>query len=212
MYDIFLGGVDTSSITIVWAMTELVRNRRVMKKAHAKIRSYVGIKSYVDESELENLHFLKMVVKETLRLHPPGTLLLPREVMSHFKIGDYDINPKTRILINVWAIGRDPNTWKNPNEFYLERFEDNAIDFRGQNFGLLPFGFGRRMCPGITMASTVVMVTLANLLYHFDWKLPNGMKREDVSVEEGVGLNIYRKLITSLPCAYYCFFFFHILN
>ena len=148
----------------------------------------------MDESELENLHFLKMVVKEILRLHPPGTLLLPREVMSHFKIGDYDINPKTRILINVWAIGRDPNTWKNQNEFYLERFEDNAIDFRGQNFGLLPFGFGRRMCPGITMASTVVMVTLANLLYHFDWKLPNGMKREDVSVEEGVGLNIYRKL------------------
>ena len=118
-------------------------------------------------------------------------------------------------MINVWAIGRDLNTWKNPNEFYPERFEDNAIDFRGQNFGLLPFGSGRRMCPGITMASTVVMVTLANLLYRFDWKLPNGMKREDVSVEEGVGLNIYRKLITSLPCAYYCFFFFfffHIQN
>ena len=73
----------------------------------------------MDESELENLHYLKMVVKETLRLHPPSTLLLPREVMSHFKIGDYDISPKTRILINVWAIGRHPNTWKNPNEFIL---------------------------------------------------------------------------------------------
>ena len=91
-----------------------------MKKAQAEIRSYVGMKPYVDESELENLHYLKMVVKETLWLHPPGTLLLPREVMSHFKIGDYDINPKTRILIYVWAIGRDPNTWKNPNEFYPE--------------------------------------------------------------------------------------------
>ena len=175
-------------------MTELVRNPRVMKKAQAEIRSYVGMKPYVDESELENLHYLKMVVKETLRLHPPGTLLLPRVVMSHFKIGDYDISPKTRILINVWAIGRDPNTWKNPNEFYPERFEDNAIDFRGQNFELLPFRSSRRMCLGITMGSTVVMVTLANLLYRFDWKLPNGMKGEDVSVEEGVGLNIYRKL------------------
>ncbi|XP_075665661.1 cytochrome P450 71B13-like [Castanea sativa] len=159
--DIVLGGVDTSSITIVWAMTELVRNPRVMKKAQAEIQSFVGMKPYVDESELENLQYLKMVVKETLRLHPPSTLLLPRE---------------------------------NPNEFYPERFEDNAIDFRGDNFELLSFGSGRRMCPGIDMASTVVMVTLANLLYHFDWKLPNGMKREDVSVEEGVGLNIYRKL------------------
>ncbi|KAL4627399.1 hypothetical protein ACB092_05G163000 [Castanea dentata] len=182
LMDIVLGGVDTSSITIVWAMTELVRNPRVMKKAQAEIQSFVGMKPYVDESELENLQYLKMVVKETLRLHPPGTLLLPHEVMSHFKIGDYDINPETRIMIN------------NPNDFYPERFEDNAIDFRGNNFELLSFGSGRRMCPGIDMASTVVMVTLANLLYRFDWKLPNGMKREDVSVEESVGLNIYRKL------------------
>ncbi|KAM3748524.1 hypothetical protein ACB098_05G115800 [Castanea mollissima] len=180
--DIVLGEVDTSSITIVWTMTELIRNPRVMKKAQAEIQSFVGMKPYVDESELENLQYLKMVVKETLRLHPPGTLLLPREVMSHFKIGEYDINPETRIMIN------------NPNEFYPERFEDNAIDFRDYNFELLSFGSGRRMCPGINMASTVVMVTLANLLHRFDWKLPNGMKREDVSVEEGVGLNIYRKL------------------
>ncbi|KAM4112114.1 hypothetical protein ACJW30_05G116300 [Castanea mollissima] len=182
LMDIVLGEVDTSSITIVWTMTELIRNPRVMKKAQAEIQSFVGMKPYVDESELENLQYLKMVVKKTLRLHPPGTLLLPREVMSHFKIGDYDINPETRIMIN------------NPNEFCPERFEDNAIDFRDYNFELLSFGSGRRMCPGINMASTVVIVTLANLLHRFDWKLPNGMKREDVSVEEGVGLNIYRKL------------------
>ena len=175
-------------------MTELIRNPRVMKKVQAEIRSYIGTKPYVDESELENLQYLKMVLKETFRLHPPLALLIPLEAISHFKIGGYDINPKTRIMINVYAIGRDPDTWKNPNEFYPERFEDNVVDFRGQNFELLPFGSGRRMCPGINMASTVVMVTLANLLYRFDWKLPNGMKREDVSVEEGIGLTIYRKL------------------
>ncbi|KAM3748526.1 hypothetical protein ACB098_05G116000 [Castanea mollissima] len=171
LMDIVLGGVDTSAITITWVMTELVRNPR-----------------------LENLQYLKMVLKETFRLHPPLALLIPLKAISHFKIGGYDINPKTRIMINVYAIGRDPKTWKNPNEFYPERFEEHAIDFRGQNFELLPFGSGRRMCPGINMASTVVMVTLANLLYRFDWKLPNGMKREDVSVEEGIGLTIYRKL------------------
>ena len=175
-------------------MTELIRNPRVMKKVQAEIRSYIGTKPYVDESELENLHYLKMVLKETFRLHPPLALLIPLEAISHFKIDGYDINPKTRIMINVYAIGRDPDTWKNPNEFYPERFEDNVVDFRGQNFELLPFGSGRRMCPGINMASTVVMVTLANLLYRFDWKLPNGMKREDVSVEEGIGLTIYKKL------------------
>ncbi|KAM4101081.1 hypothetical protein ACJW30_05G116500 [Castanea mollissima] len=194
LMDIVLGGVDTSAITITWVMTELVRNPRVMKKVQAEIRSYIGTKPYVDESELENLQYLKMVLKETFRLHPPLALLIPLEAISHFKIGGYDINPNTRIMINVYAIGRDPDTWKNPNEFYPERFEDNAIDFRGQNFELLPFGSGRRMCPGINMASTVVMVTLANLLYRFDWKLPNGMKREDVSVEEGIGLTIYKRL------------------
>ena len=113
--------------------------------------------------------------------------------MSHFKLGDYDINPKARNLINAWAIGRNPNIWKNPNEFYPERFKDNVIDFMGHSFELIPFGSGRRMCPGISMGSTTVMVTLANLLYRFDWEVPNGMKREDISLEENVGIPISRK-------------------
>ena len=104
-----------------------------------------------------------MVVKETPRLHTPIGLL-PREAMSHFKIGDYDINPKTRILINAWVIGRNPNSWKNPNEFYPKSFEDNVIDFMSHDFELIPFGSGRRMCPGITIGSTTVMIKLANLL------------------------------------------------
>ena len=138
-----------------------------------------------------------MVVKETLRLHPPIGLL-PREAMSLFKIGDYDINPKTRILINAWAIGRNPNSWKNPNEFYPERFEDNVIDFMDHNFELIPFGSGRRMCPGITMGSTIVMVTLANLLYRFDCEVPNGMEREDISLKENVGVSISRSHLFTL--------------
>ncbi|OVA18879.1 Cytochrome P450 [Macleaya cordata] len=151
LMDIFLAGVDTSAITINWAMTELVRNPEVMKKVQEEIRSYVGKKGKVEEADLDQLQYLKMVVKETLRLHPPLPLLIPRESMQHSKINGYDIHPKTRVLINVWAIGRNPDYWEKPDEFYPERFIDSSTDFRGQNFEFLPFGGGRRGCPGINM-------------------------------------------------------------
>ncbi|XP_037495396.1 cytochrome P450 71B34-like [Jatropha curcas] len=128
-----------------------------------------------------------MVVKETLRLHPPGTLLITRETMSQFSINGYEIYPKTRVHVNVWAIGRDPKTWKNPEEFFPERFIDNSIDFRGQNYEFLPFGGGRRVCPGITMALSLVEIALANLLFCFDWKLPGNMKEADINMEEASG-------------------------
>jgi len=192
--NIFIGGIDTNSVTIIWAMTELARNPRVMQKVQAEIRSHVGKNPKVDETKVENLKYLKMVVKETFRLHPPATLLLPHESIQHCQIGGYDVYPKTRILVNVWAIGRDPKTWENPDEFYPERFEGSEIDFRGQNFELLPFGAGRRICPGLTMGVTAVEFTLANLLHCFDWELPKGMKKEDVSLEEDGGLTVHKKL------------------
>ncbi|KAK3039894.1 hypothetical protein RJ639_028287, partial [Escallonia herrerae] len=193
LMDIFVGAIDTSSVTMVWAMTELARNPRVMKKVQAEIRSSIGKKAKVDEAEVEKLKYLKMVVKETFRLHPPATLLLPRETMGHCKIGGYDIYPKTSILVNAWAIGRDPKVWKNPDNFYPERFAETEIDFRGQHFELLPFGAGRRICPGLVMGATAVEFTLANLLHCFDWELPCGVKREDISVEEEVGLTVHKK-------------------
>lgn len=191
--NIFVGATDTSSLTIVWAMTELAKNPRVMRKVQAEIRNYVGKRPGVDEPELEKFKYLKMAVKETFRLHPPATLLIPRETMQHCKIGGYDVYPKTRILVNVWAIGRDPKTWKNPDEFYPDRFKDNDIDFKGQNFELIPFGAGRRICPGLTMGATTVEYTLANLLHCFDWELPAGTKMEDISIEEEAGLTVHKK-------------------
>ncbi|KAK3011537.1 hypothetical protein RJ639_011577, partial [Escallonia herrerae] len=191
--DIFVGAIDTCSITMVWAMTELARNPRVMKKVQAEIRSSIGKKPKVDEAEVEKLKYLKMVVKETFRLHPPATLLLPRETRGHCKIGRYDIYPKTRILVNAWAIGRDPKVWKNPDNFYPERFAETEIDFRGQHFELLPFGAGRRICPGLMMGATAVEFALANLLHCFDWEFPCGMKREDISVEAEFGLTVHKK-------------------
>ncbi|KDP36607.1 hypothetical protein JCGZ_08423 [Jatropha curcas] len=163
------------------------------------------------QTESEGIQFSKshikaiimMVVKETLRLHPPGTLLITRETMSQFSINGYEIYPKTRVHVNAWAIGRDPKTWKNPEEFFPERFIDNSIDFRGQNYEFLPFGGGRRVCPGMTMALCLLEIALANLLFCFDWKLPGNMKEADINMEEasGSGLairaeNFLRSLVT----------------
>lgn len=191
--NIFLAGVETGAITIVWAMAELARHPRVMKKAQEEIRSCIGNKTRVSESDIDKLEYLKMIVKETMRLHPPGPLLIPREAMSSFSINEYEIEPKTRIQVNVWAIGRDPKIWRNPEEFFPERFIDNPIDFKGQNYELLPFGGGRRGCPGISMGLATVELALANLLFCFDWKLPFNMKEEELNMEEASGLSTYKK-------------------
>ncbi|KAM3754000.1 hypothetical protein ACB098_03G135200 [Castanea mollissima] len=190
LLNIILGGVDTGAIIMIWAMAELAKNPRVMKKAQDEVRNFIGDKGKVTESDIDNLLYLKMIVKEIFRLHPPAPLLLPRETMSHFKINGYDIYPKMLIQVNAWAIGRDPKHWKNPEEFIPERFMDSSIDFKGQNFELLPFGSGRRGCPGIYTATTTIELALANLLYCFNWKLPDGMKEEDINMEEGVGLSL----------------------
>ncbi|XVF02586.1 hypothetical protein REPUB_Repub04eG0187400 [Reevesia pubescens] len=187
LLNMFLGGVDTSALTVNWAMAELSRKPRLMKKAQEEVRSIVGKKGRVTETDLDQLQYLKMVIKETLRLHPPAPLLIARETMSHFKINGYDIYPKTLIQINAWAIGRDPQYWKNPEEFCPERFIDNTVDFKGQHFEFLPFGAGRRGCPGIYMGTVTSELLLANLLYCFDWKLPGGMKEEDINMEESAG-------------------------
>ncbi|KAJ4710980.1 Cytochrome P450 [Melia azedarach] len=190
LLDLYLGGVDTSAITVIWAMAELSRKPRLMKKAQDEIRNRIGKKGRVNEADIDQLQYLKMIIKETLRLHPPGPLLVARETMSHFKVNDYDICPKTVIQVNAWAIGRDPKYWKNPEEFFPDRFLDNSIDLRGQHFEYLPFGSGRRICPGLHMGLITSELALANLLYCFDWKLPNGMNEDDVNMEETTGSSL----------------------
>nr|AYM55677.1 cytochrome P450 [Croton stellatopilosus] len=203
LMNIFLGGVDTGAIVMVWAMAELVKNPRVMKKAQEEIRNLTGDKAKVSETDIEKLDYLKLIIKETMRLHPPGTLLIPREAISKFSIKGYDIQPKTRIQVNVWAIGRDPEIWENPNEFFPERFIKNPIDFRGFNYELLPFGSGRRGCPGVGMGMALVELALANLLYCFDWKLPFNMKESDLNMEEASGQTTYKKQpLLLLPIKY----------
>ncbi|KAL5552764.1 hypothetical protein UlMin_040165 [Ulmus minor] len=206
LLNMFLGGVDTGAITMVWAMAELIKKPELMKKAQDEVRNCIRNKGKVTEKETDQLQYLKMVIKETLRLHPPAPLLLPRETMSYFKVDDYEIFPKTLIQVNAWAIGRDPKYWKDPEEFIPERFIDNSIDFKGQNFEFLPFGSGRRICPGIYMATTTIEFGLANLLHWFDWKLPNGMKEEDMNMEEAAGLSLTlskKTALTLVPVKFY---------
>ncbi|KAF3431167.1 hypothetical protein FNV43_RR25897 [Rhamnella rubrinervis] len=200
LLNIFVAGVDTGAITMIWAMAELAKKPNLMKKAQDEVRNVIGNKGKVGESDIDQLQYLKMIVKETLRLHPPAPLLLPRETISYFKVNGYEIYPKTTIQINAWAIGRDPDYWNNPEEFIPERFIDSSIDFKGQHFELLPFGSGRRICPGIHMGTTVVELGLANLLYWFDWKLPEGMEVEDISMEEepGICLTVSKKTALNL--------------
>jgi 4-hydroxyphenylacetaldehyde oxime monooxygenase len=134
---------------------------------------------------------------ETLRLHPALPLLVPRETMRRITVSGYDVPAKTRVLVNAWAIGRDPASWDDPEEFVPERFEGEeaaaASFFNRAQFEFLPFGAGRRMCPGIDMGVATTEFTLANLLYCFDWELPEGVRREDMCMEEAGGLTVHKK-------------------
>ncbi|CAI9302985.1 unnamed protein product [Lactuca saligna] len=194
--DIFLGGIDTTFTTTVWAMSEIIRSPRVMQKVQSEIRNCAGRKQKIDETDVSKMTYLKMVVKETLRLHPPAALLLPHESLSHCQVGGYDVLPETMVIINGWAIGRDPSTWgKNAAEFYPERFENlDQVEFRGGNYDMVPFGGGRRTCPAIKTAPATIEFIIANLLYWYDWKIPGGVKNEDLDMVEEGSLLITKKL------------------
>lgn len=190
----FIGGTDTTATTMEWAMAELVKNPRIMKKVQDEVRKVVGNKTKVDESDIEAMEYLKSVVKETLRLHAP--FMVTRESSSgvHSKLEGYDIPPKTKVLINAWAIQRDPKLWEKPEEFIPERFIDNPVDFKGHHCQFIPFGAGRRGCPGIAFAVAEAEYVLANLLCWFDWELPNGVTVEDFDMSDVFELVIRKKV------------------
>ncbi|KAL0417255.1 UNVERIFIED_CONTAM: cytochrome [Sesamum latifolium] len=195
LIDIFVAGTDTSTATIIWTMAELMRNPRVKQKVQQELRQAVQGKTKIQECNLSNLPYLKLVIKESLRLHPPAPLLVPRETTQSCTVaGSYDVPTKTRVFFNCTAMSADPAYWEDPEKFWPERFMDRPqVDFRGQHFELLPFGAGRRGCPGINFAMPVVELALANLLFCFDWELPAGMSPEDVDMEEAPGITMHKK-------------------
>ncbi|XP_042425593.1 cytochrome P450 71A1-like [Zingiber officinale] len=188
LIDIFGGGTDTTYITLGWAMVELVRNPLVMQKLQEEVRRIANRKSLVKEEDLHQMTYLLAVIKEVLRLHPPLPLLLPRETLNDCMIQGYSIPKKTVILVNAWAIGRDPKHWDAPEEFRPERFLDGTVDFNGTDFRYMPFGSGRRVCPGLQFAIASLELALANLVHQFDWELPAGMEKEEFHTREAPGL------------------------
>ncbi|KAK7260171.1 hypothetical protein RIF29_25991 [Crotalaria pallida] len=191
--NILVAATDTTAATLVWAMTALIKNPRVMKKAQEEIRKFGGNKIFLDEDDIQNLPYLKAAIKETLRLYLPTPLLVPREANENCIIDGYQIQAKTIVFINAWAIHRDPEAWKDPEEFYPERFLNSAIDFEGQDYELIPFGAGRRICPGLQMAVPILGLVLANLLHSFDWELPQGLVKEDIDNEMLPGITQHKK-------------------
>ncbi|XP_075494072.1 cytochrome P450 71AP13-like [Primulina tabacum] len=150
------------------------------------------VRCQLTESDITQMNYLKAVIKEIFRLHPPAPVLLPRESMEEVSVGGYTIPEKTRIYINAWAIGRSQESWKDPDIFDPERFMDNEIDFRGKDFELIPFGAGRRSCPAIAFGSATVELALAQLVHSFDWELPLGVQPADLDMSEVFGITMHR--------------------
>ncbi|GJW36691.1 cytochrome P450 71A1-like protein [Tanacetum coccineum] len=148
----------------------------------------IGQDRWVEEKDMSNLPYIKAILKESLRLHPVTPLLVPRRAREDCKIAGYDIPEDTRIFVSVWSIGRDPKLWDKPLEFFPERFIGSEIDIKGNDYELLPFGSGRRMCPGYSLGRKIMESSLANLLHGFYWKLPNGMSKDELKMDEVFGL------------------------
>ncbi|CAO2195936.1 unnamed protein product [Urochloa humidicola] len=194
LFDVFAAGSETTATTTIWAMSELVRNPRVMERAQSEVRQLLRGKTRVAEADIQGrLPYLQMVIKETMRLHPPAPLILPRLNAEPTKILGFDIPEGTTVFVNVWALGRDDKLWADASEFKPERFEYEVVDFSGADFRFLPAGAGRRMCPGVTFGLPNVEIALASLLYHFDWKLPGGANPCELDMTESSGITARRK-------------------
>ncbi|THG21722.1 hypothetical protein TEA_024104 [Camellia sinensis var. sinensis] len=203
-----LGATDTTTVTLTWALALLLNNRQVLKRAQDELQTHVGNHRQVKESDMKELPYLQAIVKETLRLYPPAQLLPPREAVEDCCVGGYHVPTGTRLFLNLWKIHRDPQVWADPLEFQPERFLtiNIDVDVRGQHFELIPFGSGRRACPGISFALQVVQFSLASLLHSFEFATPS---YEVVDMTESNGFTTIKAtplqvlLIPRLPAEIY---------
>uniref|UniRef100_A0A453JGH9 P450 n=1 Tax=Aegilops tauschii subsp. strangulata TaxID=200361 RepID=A0A453JGH9_AEGTS len=199
LVDMFEAGIETSYLTLEYGMAELMNNRHILKKLQEEVRSQGKKLDMITEEDLGSMAYLRATIKETLRLHPPAPFLLPHFSTTDCKIDGYLIPSNTRVLVNAWALGRDPSSWERPEDFLPERFlqdQDGDVDtqMRGKDLRFLPFGFGRRICPGMNFGFATMEVMLANLMYHFDWDVPNMVGTgAGVDMAESFGLTLRRK-------------------
>ncbi|EOA35050.1 hypothetical protein CARUB_v10020161mg [Capsella rubella] len=184
MLSLILAGTDTSAVTLEWTLSNLLNHPEVLKKARDEIDSKIGLERFVEESDISNLPYLQNIIFETLRLYPPGPLSVPHVASDDCKIGEYDMPRGTMLLVNVWAIHRDPNLWDDPASFKPERFEKE-----GESQKLITFGLGRRACPGSGLAQRLVSLTLGCLIQCFEWER---VGEEEVDMSECGGLTMPR--------------------
>ncbi|XP_071689977.1 cytochrome P450 Tp4149-like [Rutidosis leptorrhynchoides] len=191
--DVFVAGSDTIFSSLDWALSELIKHPRAMKKLQEEASEIGQGRPVIPEEDLDHMTYLKAVVKEALRLHSPLPLLLPRESRQQVNLMGYDIPKNTQVIINAWAINRDPTTWNEAEEFKPERFLNNPMDYKGLHYEFLPFGAGRRGCPGLHFGVVLLELVLANLVYKFNFELPNGVDVTDLDMTEANGVTVQRK-------------------
>ncbi|PON64080.1 Cytochrome P450, E-class, group I [Trema orientale] len=187
---LFVAGTDTTASTSQWAMAELIRNPEILSKARAELHQIIGKGNPLEESDVSRLPYLQAIIKETFRLHPVVPLLLPRKAEIDVEIGGLTIPKGAQILVNTWAIGRDKGIWEDPSSFKPERFLGSELDVRGRSFEVIPFGAGRRVCPGLPLAMRMLPLMLGTLIHSFDWKLENGLKPKDVDMNDKFGITL----------------------
>nr|GMD32986.1 cytochrome P450 71A2-like [Ipomoea batatas] len=183
--DMFAAGTHTSYTVLEWTMAELIKNSKIMKNLQNEVRT--KFKTYED---IETMQYLKAVIKETLRFHSPAPLLLPRKAIQDVKVMGFHVAAGTHVLVNSWGIGRDPTIWENSEEFKPERFLNSNVDYKGMHFELIPFGAGRRGCPGLVFGITTVELALATLIREFDFALGEGK----LDMNEGIGITCHKKI------------------
>ncbi|KAM7254333.1 hypothetical protein ACFE04_032015 [Oxalis oulophora] len=195
MLVMLVAGTDTSSFTLEWAMSNLLNNPHVLNKAKAEIDSVVGHQRLLDESDIPKLPYLQNIMWETLRLYPAAPLLVPHQSSEDCQIAGYDVPRGTMLLVNAWTIHRDPKLWDDPTTFKPERFENEKNE--AHNNKLMPFGLGRRACPGAGLAQRIVSLTLGVLIQCFDWER---ISEEEVDMEEGKGLAMPKVVPLEVMC------------
>ncbi|CAN0926347.1 Cytochrome P450 76A2 [Linum grandiflorum] len=190
LLEIFLAGSETTSSTVEWAMTELLRNPESMAKLKSELDKVVGPNRKVEESDIDDLPFLQATVKETFRLHPPLPLLVPRRVEEDTLFMGYHVPKGTQVLVNAWAIGRDPEAWEGDDtwSFRPERFLGSKVDFRGQHHQLIPFGAGRRVCAGLLLAHRMLHLVLGTLVHEFSWEV--SVDPKDIDMDDRLGVTM----------------------
>ncbi|KAJ0598314.1 putative geraniol 8-hydroxylase [Helianthus annuus] len=192
-FNFFIGGTDTTSTTLEWAMAELIHNQDKLATARLEIIKLMENKEkIIQESDIPQLPYLQAVIKETLRLHPPVPFLIPRQALHNIEIQGFMVPKNAQILCNLWAMGRDPKVWSHPDTFMPERFLQANVDYRGQDFELIPFGAGRRICPGLNMAHRMLHIMLGSLIQKFDWKLEGNKRAQDMDMGEKFGITLQR--------------------